>query len=992
MDYFLSKKDDIIQLKNKLDDPQYQSELYEYIRISKNTINKDTISIVMTASNRSIQTYYTLTTFLNNKLQNLQVIIVDDSDIDPLTYDKLNEYPFTIDLIMINRHKKIWINPCINYNIGFKFIEGERIIIQNAEVCHIGNVIDYINTLNDDFYHVFDVPASKDFSINNEIYKNTNHSIDIYNKHEYYAWWLHLGTNSNHNTKYHYLSFMNNYVFRLIKEFSLDYTYGCGYDDNDFVLKFEANNIKIICETFENVKCGGLHLFHKNVEETWKKIEKDTNQELYMSNKWIFNLKKEYLKHTNKYLDLTSNKQILDICVQSFYLLREENMNSFIHTIAKNIESIQYIINENQIKLHDLCISLTTSINNEDKIPKIAFTFWEGTEFSFLHFLTFITFLQHNPEFKIKIYRSSNPDELQHNQWSTMEHSGSITNNLIGIGQLPELYQNIEIITCDIHKELNIPSTTKLSIIDKANAIRLLKMYEHGGIWVDCDILFINKVPDNYLSLKTNNIGICNLNSTYQTEFLIAHKNNAIIKYLLQYLQKGLQENTQSNYLDYSKSLFTKYIHHHILEKYITYIHPECIHSYVPENIHELLQSNTIKNDNNTIGFHWYNSQSCIKQYISNLVLTNLDEKVCVMNKLILDVLHSIPIHNLFMYHTIQHEINLVNNKFKKNNYILSKNNNKPVVSIIMSAYNRKSQVIYTLKTILMSKYSSDIEIIIVDDASINEQRFDNAQYRTESENILFNKLNVKVIRIHPSDKTWINPCVAFNIGIKEAKGDIIILQNAEVCHIGDCISYVIENLQPNDWLTFNCYGLLNHIHNNKIYSLYKNCTDISQIYSYVNDRINTTKKRNAEPSILDDNNEGWLNHYPDYFTAYHYFGAIFRKDLETKMNGGFTDAYRNGICLDDIDFVKRLIYNKFRFTTTTFNNNTPFVIHQFHNKPSLLSSDQKDTLYALNKNIFKEQMDIHNMNTNICIVHSDPALNLDMPKPFLLDKDMIIQ
>ena len=64
-------------------------------------------------------------------------------------------------------------------------------------------------------------------------------------------------------------------------------------------------------------------------------------------------------------------------------------------------------------------------------------------------------------------------------------------------------------------------------------------------------------------------------------------------------------------------------------------------------------------------------------------------------------------------------------------------------ISIVMTAYNRKKQLLFTLETINKSTYKN-IEIIIVDDCSIDSERFDTEQYRNDYENSLFNKINIK--------------------------------------------------------------------------------------------------------------------------------------------------------------------------------------------------------------------------------------------------------
>ena len=116
-----------------------------------------------------------------------------------------------------------------------------------------------------------------------------------------------------------------------------------------------------------------------------------------------------------------------------------------------------------------------------------------------------------------------------------------------------------------------------------------------------------------------------------------------------------------------------------------------------------------------------------------------------------------------------------------------------------MAYYNRKEQLIETIKSIKKSNYKN-IEVIIVDDNSD-----ENEKVHTFIESIN-DDLDIKVITINNVQKTWINPCIPYNIGLKEAKGDIIIIQNPEIIHVYDCISFVNDNLKPNDWLTLNCY------------------------------------------------------------------------------------------------------------------------------------------------------------------------------------------
>ena len=288
-------------------------------------------------------------------------------------------------------------------------------------------------------------------------------------------------------------------------------------------------------------------------------------------------------------------------------------------------------------------------------------------------------------------------------------------------------------------------------------------------------------------------------------------------------------------------------------------------------------------------------------------------------------------------------------------------------ISIIIGYYNRKTQLFYTLKTIEKSSYKN-IEIIIVDDCS------DNISDVLKDSDFEIFSMDIKIISIKKEEKTWINPCVGYNRGISESTGDIIILQNAEVCHIGDCINYVINNLKKNNWLTFNCYGLNDFKDNDYIYS--QNNSKV--IYNYINKiwlENNYTLRPGGNHAFNKDPG-GWLNHYLFHFTAYHYFGAIYRDDLFNKMNGGFDLDYSNGICLDDCDFIKRLIYNNIQLTTNIFSDDEPFVIHLYHEKSKNMIDNPLEK-YNINKKIYSEKC--KNMNFT-----DDYKLYKFMPNPTL--------
>ena len=120
-------------------------------------------------------------------------------------------------------------------------------------------------------------------------------------------------------------------------------------------------------------------------------------------------------------------------------------------------------------------------------------------------------------------------------------------------------------------------------------------------------------------------------------------------------------------------------------------------------------------------------------------------------------------------------------------------------ISIVTAYHNRKKQLINTLETIKKSSEVDNTEFILVDDCSDENERVEDLQ-------------NIypffKVVRLEKKDKWYHNPCVPFNVGIKNATGDVIVLQNPECLHMGDILKYVKENINDSNYLTFSTYAI----------------------------------------------------------------------------------------------------------------------------------------------------------------------------------------
>jgi glycosyltransferase involved in cell wall biosynthesis len=232
------------------------------------------------------------------------------------------------------------------------------------------------------------------------------------------------------------------------------------------------------------------------------------------------------------------------------------------------------------------------------------------------------------------------------------------------------------------------------------------------------------------------------------------------------------------------------------------------------------------------------------------------------------------------------------------------------MISIVTAYYNRREALIRTLKTISKSSFK-DFEFIIIDDASDDTQRIDD---------LASSYPFIKLIRVEPKDKTYINPCVPFNMGFELAKGAQIIIQNPECMHMGDVLNFVAHNSKDNRYLVFSCYSL-GQSTSDKLRSVDFNLPSPGFEYN-VSQAIGGFTDRNCDYTTRYDS---WFAH-PKYRVAYfNFLTSMTRKDLYDL--GGFDEKFAYGHAFDDTDLVARIEKKGMDIILIEH----PFCLHQYH-------------------------------------------------------------
>jgi glycosyltransferase involved in cell wall biosynthesis len=218
-------------------------------------------SIVMAYYNRREQLLNTLESIFKTEVpkEEIEIIIVDDEseechDIIDLSSDNIT---------IIKLTDKQWENPCVPYNIAISKAKGEWIIIQNPEILHTADLLNFINKDGD---------------------PEKYYSPCIYAENIDDPWYSHPIYNP---TFYHFCTVIHNSKLKLVGGFNLEMKDGIDYDDIEFL-----ERVKRVCKSCEYIPhMTFIHQWHPKF--TYMRPNCDENRE---KNKKIF---ENTLKNTN---------------------------------------------------------------------------------------------------------------------------------------------------------------------------------------------------------------------------------------------------------------------------------------------------------------------------------------------------------------------------------------------------------------------------------------------------------------------------------------------------------------------------------------------------------------------------------------------------------------------------------------------------------------------------------------------------------------------
>jgi len=264
-------------------------------------------------------------------------------------------------------------------------------------------------------------------------------------------------------------------------------------------------------------------------------------------------------------------------------------------------------------------------------IPKILFTYWEGDQLSELHYYTIYSLHKNNPELDITIYTALNPNNIL-KQWKTSEHSVEI-NKKITLDEIVAINrEKIKLVAIDFQNEYNIEND--ISCVYKADFTRIVKLYEHGGVWFDMDILFIKPIPSFFFSSDVDML-LFTYHGTIPTGFIAGKPKCEMITDLYMSAVNIIKNKQLDDYQKIGPELWrTKY---NILNKQKNlFVLSEHIYPFVWNNIDGFFTSTdeSVLKDC-TFGVHWYNGGVSTKQFINTFDRTAVNAERSLFEKMI---------------------------------------------------------------------------------------------------------------------------------------------------------------------------------------------------------------------------------------------------------------------------------------------------------------------------------------------------------------------
>lgn len=215
--------------------------------------------------------------------------------------------------------------------------------------------------------------------------------------------------------------------------------------------------------------------------------------------------------------------------------------------------------------------------------------------------------------------------------------------------------------------------------------------------------------------------------------------------------------------------------------------------------------------------------------------------------------------------------------------------------SIILPYFERPEQLRASLLSFSLLYANKPLEVVIVDDASTPALR-----------PIVPKGLGFPVTVVTLTTKNGINPCLPYNVGVRHANGEILILSSPETCHVRDIFtSAVWQNFGKSDYLLFQVFAATNPGVNDLFLAAESTNAITKCIQHVLEHEKSLTNPLGYRGYDFSSASGSWYCHPEFRRSGLNFLSAIHRSSYEHLQ--GFDERFRTGTGFDDLEFRDRL-------------------------------------------------------------------------------------
>ena len=258
---------------------------------------------------------------------------------------------------------------------------------------------------------------------------------------------------------------------------------------------------------------------------------------------------------------------------------------------------------------------------------KLAFTFWDGPQLSLLNILSLLSFARLNPDTVLTIYTLGEGLDINAG-WKTGEHALAV-----------DQFYALEDLACEPNIRIQKVDSVGLekinSVVQVADYIRIKMLYEHGGIWIDTDVLFFKKLPDYLWGIVATDGFVISYRNTITTGFMGFPKGSTIAHQALLKAQLKMNGNEfHKSYQAFGPELWEEIFLEYPQEvSQVQFLSDKLVYPILWEKLDQFFfQQDDSIDFEETIGVHWYGGSQYSRSFTNNNLAHALTKQVPLTN------------------------------------------------------------------------------------------------------------------------------------------------------------------------------------------------------------------------------------------------------------------------------------------------------------------------------------------------------------------------